>query len=169
MAQNGIIRAAGIQDLDAVNLLLGQVLKLHHEGRPDLFHASGKKYTDGELLSIFSNLDTPVFVYEQDGVVLGYVFCVLSHVSSGSMKPLDTLYIDDLCVAEQARGQHIGKALFEYAVAYARSHGCYNVTLHVWECNPSARAFYESLGMKPQYASMELFCQEPTGKDRRRP
>ena len=107
MAQNGNIRAAGIRDIEAVNKLLGQVLRLHHEGRPDLFNASGKKYSDGELQAIFSNPDTPVFVYEQEGAGLGYVFCVLNHVSRGSLKPLDTLYIDDLCVAEHARGQHI--------------------------------------------------------------
>ncbi|MBQ2566211.1 MAG: GNAT family N-acetyltransferase, partial [Bacteroidales bacterium] len=68
-------------------------------------------------------------------------------------------YIDDLCVHEKARGQHIGKALFEYVKAFAKEQGCYNITLHVWEGNPGARAFYESLGLKPQYISMEMLCK----------
>jgi len=81
------IRRAINDDLEAVNSLLRQVLKVHHNGRPDLFRAEGKKYTDSELLEIFSNPDTPVFVYEEDGIVLGYAFCVLQHQESGSLMP----------------------------------------------------------------------------------
>lgn len=150
-----LIRKAEPRDLEAVGNLLRQVLKLHHDGRPDLFNEEGKKYTDEELLAIFANPLTPVFVYEKGGVVLGYVFCELQHVSSGSLRTLDSLYIDDLCVDSSARGQHIGKALYEYAVEFAKQNGCHNVTLHVWECNSGAKAFYEAMGMTPQYTSME--------------
>ena len=72
-----IIRKAEPRDLPAVNRLLEQVLSVHHEGRPDLFKAEGKKYTDEELLAIFANPDTPVFVYEEADKVLGYAFCVV--------------------------------------------------------------------------------------------
>lgn len=154
-----MIRLAEQKDLDAVNSLLRQVLKVHHDGRPDLFRAEGKKYTDDELLSIFANPDTPVFVYEEDGKVLGYAFCALQRQCSGSLEPLSTLYVDDLCVDAYARGRHIGKALFEHVKTFAIGLGCHNITLHVWECNPGAMAFYESLGMKPQYTSMELICK----------
>lgn len=154
-----MIRKAEARDLDAVNDLLGQVLRVHHEGRPDLFRPQGKKYSDEELLGIFADPRTPVFVYEEDGKVLGYAFCVLQKQESLSLMPLKTLYIDDLCVDENARGQHIGKALFEYVREFARERGCYNITLHVWECNPGAMAFYRSLGMQPQYTSMEMLCQ----------
>lgn len=150
-----LIRKAEPRDLEAVGNLLRQVLKLHHDGRPDLFNEEGKKYTDEELLAIFANPLTPVFVYEKGGIVLGYVFCELQHVSSGSLRTLDSLYIDDLCVDSSARGQHIGKALYEYAVEFAKQNGCHNVTLHVWECNSGAKAFYEAMGMTPQYTSME--------------
>ena len=151
-----IIRPAEQRDLEAVGRLLEQVLRLHNSGRPDLFNETGRKYSDDELLSIFANPETPVFVYDLEGAVLGYVFCVLKHPSSGSLRPVTTLFIDDLCVDEKVRGRHIGKALFEYAKEYAKEKKCHNITLHVWECNPGAKVFYESLGMKPQYTSMEL-------------
>lgn len=151
-----MIRKAENHDLEAVNSLLRQVLMVHHTGRPDLFRAVGKKYTDEQLLAIFSNPDTPVFVYEEEGTVLGYAFCAFQHQDSGSLMPLTTLYIDDICVDEQARGRHIGSALFEHVKAFAKEKGCHNITLHVWECNPGALAFYQSLGMKPQYTSMEM-------------
>ena len=155
-----LIRRAEPRDLEVVNKLLQQVLSVHHDGRPDLFRETGKKYTDEELLAIFANPDTPVFVYELDGAVLGYAFCALQHSGSGSLRPLATLNIDDLCIDENARGRHIGTALFEYVKAFAKEKGCYNVTLHVWECNPGARAFYESLGLAPQFTSMEMIVAE---------
>lgn len=111
------------------------------------------------MLKIFENPQTPVFVYEKEGVVLGYVFCEIKRQSSGSLKTLTTLYIDDLCVDEKARRQNVGKALFEYAKEFAKKSGCYNITLHVWECNPGAKAFYEAVGLTPQYTSMELICK----------
>ena len=100
-----MIRRAEPRDLEAVNKLLRQVLQVHHAGRPDLFRAEGKKYSDEELLSIFACDDTPVFVYEEeDGKVTGYVFCVFKWQESGCLTPRLSLYIDDLCVDEQARG-----------------------------------------------------------------
>ncbi len=153
---NCVIRPAEARDLEAVNNLLRQVLAVHHEGRPDLFRPVGKKYTDDELLAIFSNPETPVFVYDRDGAVLGYAFCAIQSQGNGAMQPLRTLYIDDLCVSSPARRQGIGRALFAYVKEYSREKGCHNITLHVWECNPGARAFYEALGFKPQFTSMEM-------------
>ena len=45
-----IIRRAGARDLEAVNALLRQVLRVHHDARPDLFRPEGKKDSDAELL-----------------------------------------------------------------------------------------------------------------------
>ena len=67
----------------------------------------------------------------------------------------DRLYIDDLCVDENSRGQHIGKQLYEYSKDFAQKSGCYNLTLNVWSCNASAMKFYESCGLKPQKVHME--------------
>lgn len=150
-----MLRPAVPQDLPAVNRLLGQVLRVHNVVRPDLFRPEGKKYTDEELLHIFSNPDTPVYVYEKDGEVLGYVFLEIRHQDSGSLQALSSLYIDDLCVDSAHRGEGIGRILYEKALEIARERGCHNVTLHVWEGNEDALAFYRHLGMKPQYTSME--------------
>ena len=66
-----------------------------------------------------------------------------------------TLYIDDLCVDEALRGRHIGKELYDAAAELARQSDCYNITLNVWRCNPSAIKFYESCGLVPQKIVME--------------
>ena len=68
---------------------------------------------------------------------------------------MKTLYIDDLCVDESARGGHIGSRLYEYTLGFARQEGCYNVTLNVWDGNDGARAFYEKMGMRVRKTMME--------------
>lgn len=143
--------------MDGINRLLRQVLTVHHEGRPDLFKKNAKKYTDGELLALIHDDARPIFVgVDQEGNVLGYAFCVFQqHVDDNILTDIRTLYIDDLCVDEHRRGQHIGKALYEYVLDFARRQGCYNVTLNVWACNEGARRFYESCGLVPQKFGLE--------------
>lgn len=151
------IRPAQIDDIKGIMDLLRQVLNIHHEGRPDIFKANSAKYTDEELYYIITNPLTPVFVAEDDGKnILGHCFCkFIQHSKDNVMTDIKTLYVDDLCVDENARGQHIGKALYEYAVSFAKKNGCYNLTLNVWAANESALRFYESMGLTIQKIGME--------------
>ncbi len=98
----------------------------------------------------------PIFVFDND-MVLGYAFCQLSEVTNNQLlEDIKTLYIDDICVDENARGKHIGKALYEYVRDYAKSVGCNNITLNVWEGNEPALLFYRSMGMQVQKTTMEV-------------
>lgn len=152
-----LIRRAEERDMDGINSLLCQVLMVHHNGRPDLFKAGAKKYTDEELREILQDDTRPIFVgMDEAGSVLGYAFCVFQqHIGDNILTDVKTLYIDDLCVDENIRGQHIGRQLYEYVVDFARKSGCYNVTLNVWVCNESAKLFYEKCGLVPQKIGME--------------
>ena len=88
---------------------------------------------------------------------MGYAFCIYEEVpEGGSMRPMKSLYIDDLCVDEACRGQHIGTALYRHVLDFARASGCYNVTLNVWSLNESAMKFYQAQGLKPQKVGMEV-------------
>ena len=152
-----IIRRAKQTDINGINKLLYQVLMVHHNGRPDIFRANVKKYTDEELLGIIADDKRPIFVgvNEQDEV-LGYAFCIFEdHKDSHVLTAIKSLYIDDLCVDEERRGMHIGKQLYEYVLDFAKKEGCYNVTLNVWSCNESAMKFYENCGLVPQKVGME--------------
>ena len=152
------IRRAEIKDMDGINNLLSQVLEVHHKGRPDLFKGNTKKYTDDELKIIIADADRPIFVgVDEDDNVLGYAFCVLQeHPDDNILTDIKTLYIDDLCVDENARGRHVGKQIYEYVVNYARQINCYNITLNVWSCNPGAMKFYETCGLVPYKVGMEF-------------
>jgi ribosomal protein S18 acetylase RimI-like enzyme len=151
-----MIRRAEERDIPAIDDLLSQVLNVHHEGRPDLFRSNARKYTDSELMEILRDESRPVFVAEEDGTVTGYAFCIFQqHIGHNILTDVRTLYIDDLCVDEKFRGRHIGTALYEYVLAFAREQGCYNVTLNVWACNEDAMRFYERLGLRTQKIGME--------------
>lgn len=155
------VRRAETKDIEKVSKLLSEVLELHALIRPDIFISGTTKYTKEELETIFENEDTPVFVAcdEKDNVV-GYVFCMIKRQPfSTNMKDFKTLFIDDLCVDENIRGMHIGRTLYEYALAYAKSIGCYDVTLNVWEGNDNARAFYEKMGMFVKETQMEIILK----------
>ena len=155
------IRHAEARDLPALNRLLCQVLNVHHTGRPDIFKAGAKKYTDGELLEILKDEKRPVFVAEDEEDVLGYAFCVfIRHENNNILTDIKTLYIDDLCVDERTRGTGVGRALYDYVVAFAKREGCYNLTLNVWACNESAIRFYEKQGLRPQKIGMETILDK---------
>ena len=150
------IRRAGAQDVAGVHELLSQVLEVHAAGRPDLFRTGTRKYTDDELLGIFANGETPVFVAVEGHEVLGHAFCVLEdHTAENNWQDVKTLYIDDICVSEKSRGRHVGPALYRHVIDYARGLGCHDVTLNVWSCNPGAKAFYQAMGMTPYQVGME--------------
>lgn len=151
------IRRAKEQDMDGINELLMQVCLVHHKGRPDLFKYGAKKYTDDQLRELIADDQRPIFTaVDENGKVLGYAFCIFQqHLNNNILTDIKTLYIDDLCVDENIRGQHIGKSLYEYVLAFAREQKCYNVTLNVWSLNESAMKFYQSCGLQPQKVGME--------------
>ena len=152
-----MIRRALEKDIPKIEDLLSQVCLVHHNGRPDIFKV-GRKYSGDELNTMLQDQDRPILVcVDENDDVMGYCFCIYQqHKDNSVLTDIKTLYIDDLCVDEDLRGQHIGKALYEAAVGLARDSGCYNLTLNVWSCNPSAMKFYEAQGLLPQKVTMEL-------------
>ena len=151
------IRRAEERDIPDLTRLLLQVASVHHNGRPDLFREHARKYTDEELSILLRDENRPIFVcVGEEGAVDGYAFCVLKQTDGDHiLTDMRSLYLDDLCVEETKRGRHIGRALYEHVLRFAKEQGCYNVTLNVWACNENAMRFYRALGMQPQKICME--------------
>ena len=150
------IRFAKPEDVAGILKLLKQVGQVHHAGRPDIFRRGAQKYGASQVISMLDSSKTPIFVASDGEKVLGYGFCIMKeHKNDPVIADHTELYIDDLCVDEACRGQHIGKAIYEAILRYAKMRKCYNVTLNVWSCNENAMAFYKSLGMQPQKVGME--------------
>ena len=152
-----MIRSAKEKDIPKIGALLSQVCLVHYNGRPDIFKI-GRKYSEEELVILLKDESRPILVcVDENDEVMGYCFCIYQqHKDNSVLTDIKTLYIDDLCVDENLRGKHIGKQLYEAAVKLAKDTGCYNLTLNVWSCNPSAMKFYEAQGLVPQKIGMEL-------------
>ena len=131
-----MVRKAAKRDVQAIIELLHQVDMVHHVIRPDLFKPNTTKYNEQELEALLEDETKPIFVY----------------------------YIDDICVDEKARGKHVGTALYEYVRDYAKSIGCNNITLNVWEGNDPALSFYKNMGMKVQKTTMEIVLSKAKEK-----
>ena len=151
------IKRADTRHLSGLNSLLLQVLTVHHNGRPDLFKGNTRKYTDEQLVEMLKDDSNPIFVaVDENEKVLGYAFCrFIQHLNDNILTDIKTLHIDDLCVDENCRGQHVGKQVYDFVVDFAKKSGCYNVTLNVWSLNEGAKKFYEKCGLVPQKIGME--------------
>jgi len=151
-----MIRKAIKEDADRILELLVEVCNVHAQIRPDLFLPNGTKYNKEELCKIIEDDSKPIFVCINDeGVLAGYAFCVLQELKGDNLVSHRSLYIDDICVGKECRRGHVGTKLYEHVIEFAKSIGCYNVTLNVWEGNDAARKFYENCGMKVQKTVLE--------------
>ena len=152
-----MVRRANINDIGRIIELLHQVDMVHHVIRPDLFKPNTTKYNEQELETLLKYDNKPVFVFDNGNDVLGHAFCLITEVRDDKLlQDIKTLYIDDICVDEKARGKHVGMALYEFVRDYALSIGCNNITLNVWKGNDPALSFYRNMGMKVQKTTMEI-------------
>ena len=72
------IRKAEKKDIPRILALLGQVLQIHAEIRPDIFIPGTTKYTPCELAELLEQEDHPIYVaVDEDDLCMGYAFCQL--------------------------------------------------------------------------------------------
>ena len=155
------IRRASEKDIPRLHVLLEQVLQIHAGIRPDIFIPGTTKYTDDELREMVRDDENPIYVAaDERDVCVGYAFCQLREQPfSNNMVPFRSLFIDDLCVDEKTRGQHVGESLFAFVKEEAKRLGCYEVQLNVWEGNTAAEKFYEKMRMKTKERRMEYILK----------
>lgn len=151
------IRFAEEKDIPDIIELLKQVAMVHHIGRPDLFK-SDVKYSSEQIKQLIKDESRPILVADENGNVVGHACCIIKEYKNGNTD-IKTLHIDDLCVDEKRRRQHIGTALYEAALKLARERGCHNLTLNVWQLNKSAMDFYIACGLKPLNTCMEQIIE----------
>ena len=151
-----MIRLANENDIGGLLHLLKQVHAIHASIRPDIFKSGGIKYTRSDLLAILSDKSKPIFVFESDGKLTGYAFCIIEKTEeTTSLLPETHICIDDLCVDESVRGMSIGSQLYTHIREYAKTISATGIRLSVWEGNDNAKAFYAKSGMKPLKTIME--------------
>lgn len=152
------IRKAEEKDAPKIADMLLSIGELHHNGRPDIYRDSLQKYNEKDIIEILKDSEAPIYVAaDENDSVVGYAFCQIKNVSSSTaFADRKFVYIDDFCVDEKYRKQHIGKKLLNTVTEEARKMGVGSVELNVWEFNENAVRFYESCGFKTQRREMEI-------------
>jgi GNAT superfamily N-acetyltransferase len=91
---------------------------------------------------------------DEGDVILGYA-CLYWHFSS--LRAIETVLMNDLFVAPEARGRGIGRALIEAGAAVARERGAAWLEWSTAPDNHTAQRLYDSLtGEKSTWLSYEL-------------
>lgn len=86
-------------------------------------------------------------ICEQNGHAVGFAVYFYNY---STWQGKNGLYLEDLYVSPEYRGQGAGKQLLQYLAKHAVSHHCGRFEWSVLDWNTPAIEFYESLGAKPK-------------------
>jgi GNAT superfamily N-acetyltransferase len=145
-----MIRAATPADVPAIHALI--VALAVYEKEPDAVQASH----DDLAQALFGPRPLAECVLaESEGKTVGLAL-FFTNFSTWTGRP--GLYLEDLFVQPEARGQGLGKALLVHLAQLAVARGCGRFQWQVLDWNAPSIAFYESLGAKatPEWIGMRL-------------
>ena len=143
-----MIRKAEIKDINDLINLLHAVHDIHRDARPDIFKDGTTKYDKQDLKEIINDEKRPIFVYELNKKVVGYVFSIIKSIKNDkNLEDYDYLFIDDICVLEDYRDKGIGSELYSYVKKFAKMQKLKSIRLNVWNFNEKAYFFYKKQGM----------------------
>ncbi|MGH7483645.1 MAG: GNAT family N-acetyltransferase [Longimicrobiales bacterium] len=147
-------RVATLEDLpELVRMLADDPLGARRERYEDPLPRS---YIDA-FGAIDANPDIELTVAELDGRVAGML--QLMFIPNLSYQGRWRAMIEGVRVDSAMRGQRIGRALIEHAVARARERGCHMVQLTSDKNRTDALRFYERLGFGATHEGMKLHLQ----------
>ena len=138
----GSVRAATRHDVPVVLQLVRELAA--YEREPDAVEATEQMLAD----ALFG--DTPVahcHLAELDGEVVGFA---LWYVSFSTWKGLPGLWLEDLFVRPEARGEGLGRRLLQALAGVCVERGWARFEWWVLDWNTPAHGFYASLGARPE-------------------
>jgi GNAT superfamily N-acetyltransferase len=126
-----------VGDFDAV-CGLAEALALHIEEPPP-------PLTLERYMAFYVGDHAPLHLYLalRENRAVGMIAWVLTHELYSAQA---AVYISDIAVHADARGEGVGTALMAQAKAWARANGAAKLGWDVWRHNASAMKFYERLG-----------------------
>lgn len=150
-----MIRRANAEDIPRLAELFRQLHAHHAAIKPEAFRMPGGEWFAERIRGIFEDGEAVILV-SADREPNGYAVIKIIDVDTEDKYPRRMCYIDCFAVAENARRQGIGTALFGEVKRFARENGCTSVQLGVTACNTGAVEFYRKMGLAPRNIQMEM-------------
>jgi GNAT superfamily N-acetyltransferase len=137
VAFNGTIRRPEPDDFKAWEQLWQGYCDIYEESVPPVVTQNTWARLLGEDQSLFG-----LIAEDEGGRLIGFTNCV---VHAGTWSKRDVCYLEDLFVADNSRGQGVGRALIEAVVAKSRAMGWQQVYWQTKVDNATARALYDAI------------------------
>src|SRR5688572_22071265 len=144
------IRLATPADLPALGRLGALLMRTHYEFDPQRFMSTGTDAADGYAWFLGRQLkDSNVVVYvaEQEGDVVGYVYAGIEPISWKELRD-ECGFIHDVVVDERGRRSGTATALIDKAIEWMREHGMPRVMLWTAEKNAGAQQLFSKMGFR---------------------
>lgn len=144
------IRQANSSDSLLLSSLCMDVQRLHAGNQRDFFKMpQGDDFAVAFFDEMLGDPKNSLFVAEENGEPLGYVFCkLMERPETPFTFALRYLLVDQISVRPTVQGKGVGAALIERAVALARELNVPKIQLDSWGFNTGAHAFFEKMGFE---------------------
>lgn len=156
------IRRAERRDLDALGRLGAMLMETHYAFDRRRFLAPHGDAAGGYawfLGSVLEDADGAVFVAEDEGRLLGYVYAALEPMSWKELRG-PAGFLHDVAVAEEARRTGVASALIDAAIAWLRERGAPRVLLWTAAPNDAAQQLFRAAGFRTTMLEMTMELEE---------
>lgn len=151
-----LIRSANVSDYNSVELIMKEVQQLHIDWRPDIYKPADPVYSKEYFEKLVAEQRLLV---AEEGSVVGLLSFMYRHVESDKQITRNVIFVDDLAVKQEYRGQGIGSQLLEVIKNKVKSEHLDGLELQVNARNTAARKMYEKLGFTEKSINMELLSE----------
>jgi ribosomal protein S18 acetylase RimI-like enzyme len=144
------VRRATRDDLPALGRLGAMLMRTHYAFDAHRFLSPGDTPEEGYAWFLSTQLaqdDVAVFVADQDGATVGYVYVGIEALSWKELRP-EAGFIHDIAVDERARRTGIAGLLMDAAIEWLRQRGAARVMLWTAEQNLAAQRLFAALGFR---------------------
>lgn len=150
------VRRAEPRDLDALGRLGAMLMRTHYAFDPQRFLAPHESAESGYarfLGSVLDSDDGAVFVADEGGEVVGYVYAALEPLSWKELRG-PAGFIHDVGVRDDARRSGVATELMRVAIDWLRERGAPRVILWSAAPNEAAQRLFRRLGFRDTMIEM---------------
>lgn len=135
------IRQAVAADAELIHLLISELARYEKE-------EAAVKVSAADLAAQLGSAQCPFecFIAEADGVAAGFALYFFTY---STWEGTRTLYLEDLFVRPQFRGEKVGLALMQALASRAEQQNCARFEWSVLDWNQLAISFYDRIGAAP--------------------